>query len=227
MEVGANQQRNPPCCSARYSFSRIGRQGGRLHDRLKKHAERFTGQLIGHPRRRFHNLLRRKVVQELGIAAWRKPQLSEQRSGDLLRLLRRQALGGTALHDRACEQAACSRHRQQCSDAHTASGFPKNGNALRIPAEGGNIALYPFQGSNLVQEASIGGKVPAKWGQMQKSEWSQPVIHCNQNDVAVTGHAGTVEHRLASSPGHKGPPVYPDHHRQALPGFGRRPDIQI
>ena len=56
------------------------------------------------------------------------------------------------------------------------SGLAENGDILRIPAEGGDIALHPFHSGALIQQAEIGaGFIPSRRGELRVGEEAEHV----------------------------------------------------
>ena len=50
-------------------------------------------------------------------------------------------------------------------------GLAEKGDVLRVPAEGGDIALHPFHSGSLIQQAEIGaGFIPSRCGQFWMGE---------------------------------------------------------
>jgi hypothetical protein len=124
---------------------------------------------------------------------------------------------GTALDDRAMEQAARQRRHQVDECAQPARRFPEHRHLLRIAAERADVLPHPFQRGLLIQESVIARRVIGGLGRQRRmgeeSERPEPVVDGHDDGVALH-ELGRVElvaladrQRAAMNPHHHRAPV--------------------
>src|SRR5580692_9068355 len=95
---------------------------------------------------------------------------------------------GAALRYRLAEEAARSRHREQCSDAHAAGRFTEDGDVAGVAAELSDIIADPFQRRDLIKHPLVAARCNLAAGHLRKtqvSQWSETVVDRHKDDVAA------------------------------------------
>src|SRR5258708_37655975 len=62
----------------------------------------------------------------------------------------------STLGDGPAEETSCARHREEGGNTHAASRLAKDGDVLRITAEGSDVLLHPDEGRDLGEQPAIG-----------------------------------------------------------------------
>ena len=129
------------------------------------------------------------------------------------------------------EQPLCDGRCHQCAHRERSRALAKDGHVFGIATEGGNIAVYPLQSRNLIEQAVVPGGFLVRLGgqffEREKSENSQAIVHGNDDHTLPRKHPAVLPW-LGGCAGHESSSVNPDHHREF--GFGilcRRPDVQV
>ena len=127
--------------------------------------------------------------------------------------------------DRGTEQPTSRGRREQGPDRAAAGGLPADGHPFGIPTEGGDVALHPAQGLDLVQQTSVVRGV----GDPAEAVEAEPVREGHRHDaVAVEGAA--VVPGAGRRPRLVAAAVDPDEHRQSGGGLtghrGEHVDVQ-
>ncbi len=134
-----------------------------------------------------------------------------------------------ALGDRLVEQAARLGRGHQIHDAERPGGLSGDGDIARIAPEGGDVALDPFQGRDLVEQPVVTrdflSRFSAQLGVRQIAQHPQPIVDRHHHHALGGGHAGAVVHGLVRGAGGQGSAVNPDEDRCSL-GALRRPDVE-
>ena len=89
------------------------------------------------------------------------------------------------LADRAAEQSFCQRRGAERAYTCRACGFPREGDVVRVAAEGSDVLPHPLQGLDLVQQAVIAGGAVCRFRHQlfrgQKPEHAKPVAHVDHD----------------------------------------------
>src|SRR5215467_7887473 len=93
----------------------------------------------------------------------------------------------STLGNSAAEEARGARHREQRSNTHAASRLAKDGDVLRVTAEGGDVLLHPGEGGDLVQQAEVG--VPVT--QVEEAVRAEAIVDGHADD-AIAGEATAI-----------------------------------
>ncbi len=139
--------------------------------------------------------------------------------------------GRRTLRDRGGEQTLGRRAGEQRGDDARARRFAEQGDTVGVSAERGDVVAHPAQRREHIAQTEIGVETASagvELGQVEESERADPVVHGDDDRVAVCGQHSTVVQRLARRAEDVGPAVHPDHHRLAVTGRGvrRRPDVE-
>src|SRR3546814_13166359 len=68
----------------------------------------------------------------------------------------RDQIRSRTLGDSAGEESLGGRSRHQGGDGGGSGGFTENRDFFRIPTEGGDVALHPLQGRDLIAQPEVG-----------------------------------------------------------------------
>ena len=91
-------------------------------------------------------------------------------------------------HDyRLVEQSGSCGGLQQGIGFPAPAGLPENGHIVRVPAEGVDVPLNPFQGLHKVCDASVDRVIVpfAVGGEVQIPQNIQPVVQCDHHDIPI------------------------------------------
>ncbi len=211
----------------------LTRGGEHLHHRLRQHAiARNSDRAVAKMRRQRPEAVRRQRAQRFRRSVF-QPQVMRRRHAACQRLAAffiRQAVG--ALHDAFMKQPRRQRRSKQRQHAAAAGRFAKKGDIAPIAAEGGNIALYPLQRGDLIQQGEIIDRLAGRRFRIQrrvrkKTKMAEPIVDGDHHHAARGQRFAVIgtERTRADS---KAAAMYPDHHRQRARRLNfRRPDIQI
>ena len=134
---------------------------------------------------------------------------------------------GTLRHS-LVEQPARGRRGHQIHHAQATGGLAGDGDIVRVPAEGRDIALDPAQRFDLIEEAVISGntlgRLRAQFRMREKAERADPIID-RYDHQALLGHPGAViDGRCAAAPDQRAT-VNPHEHGGSFRAL-RGPDVK-
>src|SRR6266568_6097647 len=113
------------------------------------------------------------------------------------------------LGDSPVKQPLGTGHGQQRADAHSSSRLAKDGDVARITTEGGDILLYPLEGSDLIEQAAVGVSL----AQIEEAVDTDTVIDGHADDAVAGETTAVIPGRRTRSVILKQTARYPDHHR--------------
>src|SRR5260370_10949788 len=128
----------------------------------------------------------------------------------------------STLGDGPAEETSCARHREEGGNTHAASRLAKDGDVLRITAEGSDILLHPDEGRDLVEQAEVGALVT----QVEEAVRAEAVVDGHADD-SVAGEATAIIIGYGTRPVRKSTAMNPDHDGQPDPAEVRGPDIEV
>ena len=183
-------------------------QGAGLFDRT---------DLGGHFPGGVHQLRRADGAQGLGGAGRADPENLQQvlRPGRMhLRVIG--ARRCRALRIGFVEQPACAGNAHQRRDRYGAGGFAEQGDVIRIPAEGLDVLLNPFQGSHLVPQAHVRVEGPLRRrirAEVHKPQGADAVVQGYVENITVPHDIGAAVGGFGGGTRAESAPVEINEHR--------------
>src|SRR5258708_6082994 len=128
----------------------------------------------------------------------------------------------STLGDGPAEETSCARHREEGGNTHAASRLAKDGDVLRITAEGSDVLLHPDEGRDLVEQAEVGALVT----QVEEAVHAETVVD-GHADHSVSGEATAIIIGYGTRPVRKSTAMNPDHDWEPNSPKVRGPDIEV
>src|SRR5260370_29080672 len=110
----------------------------------------------------------------------------------------------STLGDGPAEETSCARHREEGGNTHAASRLAKDGDILRITAEGSDVLLHPDEGRDLVEQTEVGALVT----QVEEAIHAEAVVD-GHADHSVAGAANAIIVGHGTTPVRKSTPINP------------------
>ncbi len=196
--VGANHHIDRSARPCPDTLDRICRNGLAIDDRLpREHARHdFGAPALGIGIRGeivFHLLLRYEKALERHRCKRFERTSNAELLGEVLRTAvrrcgRHDLMGGTALCDRAAEQAFSARHGDERAHAHCARRLAEDRHVAGITTECGNVVAHPGERSDLVEQTEIG----ASLAELEKAFRTNAVVDAHTYDVVARETAAVV-----------------------------------